>query len=59
LGIAHTIGKETVLIFPWDSNYMVDIPKTHRIEYENGDSGLKKLKKDLSDILKVLLEPMD
>jgi len=59
LGIAHTIGKETVLIFPQNSNYLVDIPKTHRIEYENGDSGLNKLKKDLSDILEVLLEPMD
>jgi hypothetical protein len=59
LGIAHTVGKETVLIFPQNSNYLVDIPKTRRIEYENGDSGLNKLKKDLSDILKVLLEPMD
>lgn len=58
LGIAHTVGKETVLIVPEGSNYMVDIPKTHRIEYKNSDEGLEKLKKDLSDILKVLLEPM-
>ncbi len=59
LGIAHTVGKETVLISPKDSSYLVDIPKTRRIEYDNSDVGLMKLKKDLSDMLKALLEPME
>jgi hypothetical protein len=59
LGIAHTIGKETVLILPQGSNYLVDIPKTHRIEHQNSDNGYTKLKNDLLDLLKGLLEPME
>jgi hypothetical protein len=37
----------------------VDIPKTHRIEYDDSDSGRKKLLKTLSEKLKNLLEPME
>jgi hypothetical protein len=59
LGIAHTVGKETILVCPHGSEYLVDIPKMDRIEYENSDNGITKLKQDLSDMLKALLESME
>lgn len=59
LGIAHTVGKETILICPQGSEYLVDIPNTYRIEYEDSDSGRIKLLKTLSERLKILLEPME
>jgi hypothetical protein len=51
LGIAHNVGKEIILICPKDSWYLVDIPKTHTIEYENSDSGRMKLLNMLSEKL--------
>jgi hypothetical protein len=39
LGIDHTVGKETVLICSKDSWHLVDILKTHMIEYEDSDNG--------------------
>jgi hypothetical protein len=59
LGIAHTVGKETILVCPQGSQYLVDIPKMDRIEYENSDNGITKLKGSLSDMLKALLESME
>ena len=59
LGIAHTVGKKTILICPQGSEYLADIPNTQRIEYEDSDSGRMKLQQDLSEKLKVLLEPME
>jgi len=59
LGIAHTVGKETILICPQGSEYLVDIPNTHRIDYEDSDSGRIKLLQTLSEKLKILLEPME
>ena len=58
LGIAHTVGKETVLIYPKGSKYLVDIPRTHRVEYEDGESGRERLKKDLTRLLAEMLEPV-
>jgi hypothetical protein len=49
LGIAHTVGKETVPICPEDSRHLVDIPKTHTIEYEDRYSGRMKLLNMLSE----------
>ncbi|MBN1236078.1 MAG: hypothetical protein JW999_08535 [Methanotrichaceae archaeon] len=54
LGIAHTLGKETILIYPQGSKYLTDIPRTHRIEYENSDAGRAKLEEQLS----LMLGPM-
>jgi hypothetical protein len=59
LGIAHTVGKKTILICPQGSEYLAGIPNTYRIEYEDSDSGRMKLQQDLSEKLKVLLEPME
>jgi hypothetical protein len=59
LGIAHTIGKETILVCPQGSKFLVDIPKTNRIEYENSDNGIAELKQSLSDMLKAHLESME
>ena len=59
LGIAHTVGKETILICPHGSEYLVDIPNAHRIDYEDSDSGRIKLLQTLSEKLKILLEPME
>jgi hypothetical protein len=59
LGIAHTVGKETILICPQGSEYLAGIPNTHRIEYEDSDDGRMRLQQALSEMLKDLLGPMD
>jgi hypothetical protein len=59
LGIAHTVGKETILICPQGSEYLEGIPNTHRIEYIDSDGGRMRLQQALSEKLKVLLEPME
>ena len=51
LGIAHTLGKETILIHPQGSKYLTDIPRTYRIEYEDSDAGRAKLEEQLSLML--------
>lgn len=58
LGIAHTVGRDTILISPRGSKYLVDIPRTRRIEYRKSDMGREKLGKDLSAMLKSMLEPI-
>ncbi|MHB8118286.1 MAG: hypothetical protein ACYDHX_06130 [Methanothrix sp.] len=55
LGIAHTLGKETILIHPQGSKYLTDIPRTYRIEYEDSDAGRAKLEKQLSLMLGTML----
>jgi len=57
LGIAHTLGKETILIHPQGSKYLTDIPRTHRIEYEDSDAGRAKLEVQLSRMLGTMLAP--
>lgn len=59
LGIAHTVGKETILICPKGSEYLAGIPKTHRIDYDDSDSGRMKLQQALSEKLRALIEPME
>jgi hypothetical protein len=51
LGIAHTLGKETILIHPQGSKYLTDIPRTYGIEYEDSDAGRAKLEERLSLML--------
>jgi hypothetical protein len=58
LGIAHTLGKETVLIHPQGSKYLTDIPRTHRIEYEQSDAGRAKLEADLTSMLEAMMAPV-
>ena len=52
LGIAHTLGKETILIHPQGSKYLTDIPRTYRIEYEDSNVGRAKLEEQLSEMLR-------
>ncbi len=58
LGIAHTLGKETILIYPQGSRYLRDIPRTHRIEYEYSNAGMTRLKEQLSEMLQSMLQPV-
>lgn len=58
LGIAHTLGKETILIHPQGSKYLTDIPRTYRIEYEESDAGRAKLEDSLSRMLEAILAPV-
>ncbi len=58
LGIAHTLGKETILIHPQGSKYLTDIPRTYRIEYEDSDVGRTKLEEQLSLMLGTMLDPI-
>ena len=52
LGIAHTLGKETILIHPQGSKYLTDIPRTYSIEYEDSIVGRAKLEEQLSQMLR-------
>lgn len=58
LGIAHTVGRDTILIYPRGSKYLVDIPRTRKIEYRKSDAGREKLGRDLSEMLKSIMEPV-
>jgi hypothetical protein len=55
LGIAHTLGKETILIHPQGSKYLTDIPRTYRIEYEDSIDGRASLEEQLSQMLRSML----
>ena len=55
LGIAHTLGKETILIHPQGSKYLTDIPRTYGIEYEDSEDGRAKLEEQLSRLLCTML----
>ena len=55
LGIAHTLGKETILIHPQGSKYLTDIPRTYGIEYEDSIVGRAKLEEQLSQMLSSML----
>jgi len=59
LGIAHTVGKETILISPQGSNYLKDIPKTQMIEYEDSDEGRTVLEQELFSILSSIMQPIE
>jgi hypothetical protein len=59
LGIAHTIGKETVLLSPQGSMYLVDIPRTKMIEYEDSDDGRAAMSQEISDILGSMMRQIE
>ncbi len=52
LGIAHTLGKDTILIHPQGSKYLVDIPRTESIEYEDSAQGRAKLEEQIKETLR-------
>ena len=58
LGIAHTIGKQTILIYPQGSRYLTDIPRVGRIEYDEGDVERTGLEGRLADMVKSMLQPV-
>ncbi len=58
LGIAHTIGKETILVQPQGSKYLTDIPRTNSIEYEDSNAGMARLEERLSKMLGSMLQPI-
>jgi hypothetical protein len=58
LGIAHTVGRDTILIYPKGSKLLTDIPRTRRIEYEDGEEGRKNLEEQLTRILDYMQQPM-
>ena len=60
LGIAHTLGKETILIYQQSEKeikFPFDLAHIRRIEYENSATGGKKLEKDLKETLVHILSP--
>jgi hypothetical protein len=56
LGVAHTVGKETILIYPQGSKYLTNIPKTLRIEYDFSDKSRIEIETELRGILKDMLQ---
>jgi hypothetical protein len=58
LGIAHTMGRDTILIYQKGSKLLTDIPRTRRIEYEEGEEGRKNLEEQLEEIMCYMQQPM-
>lgn len=60
LGIAHTVGKETIMITQRgdkEFKFPFDISHIRRIEYENTAPGGKNLEYDLKDTIKSIIQP--
>jgi hypothetical protein len=59
LGMAHTLGKETILIYQrgGEVKFPFDLAHIRRIEYVNDAPGGKKLEQELSQTLRSVLEP--
>jgi hypothetical protein len=59
LGIAHTLGKETILIYQRgaDPKFPFDLAHIRRIEYANDAAGGIELVKDLRETLSSILAP--
>jgi len=61
LGVAHTVGKETILIYQTGENatgkFPFDLSHIRRIEYNNDAVGGQRLSADLEETLKSILSP--
>jgi len=59
LGMAHTLGKETILIYQraGDVKFPFDLAHIRRIEYDNNALGGKNLERELKETIKSVLEP--
>jgi len=58
LGVTHTLGKETILIYQRSDEeirFPFDLSHIRRIEYENSAIGGRKLEKDLKETLEHIL----
>ena len=59
LGIAHTLGKETILLYQKSDEeirFPFDLAHIRRIEYENTVPGARALEKELSLVLENVLK---
>ncbi|RJX25748.1 MAG: hypothetical protein C4531_16735 [Desulfurivibrio sp.] len=60
LGITHTLGKETILIYQKSEEeikFPFDLSHIRRIEYENSATGGRKLEQELKETLEHILSP--
>lgn len=60
LGMAHTLGKDTILIYQHSEQpikFPFDLAHIRRIEYVNNAAGGRKLEQDLKDTLDHVLSP--
>ncbi len=59
LGIAHTLGKETILIYQKEEEikFPFDLAHIRRIEYANDATGGKRLELELAGVLRNILSP--
>lgn len=59
LGIAHTVGKETIIVYQKGraKEFPFDLAHIRRIEYEDNAVGGKKLEEDLQSTLLTVLNP--
>lgn len=57
LGIAHTLGKQSVMVYPHGSMYLTDIPRTYGIEYEE-DDGRAMMEERLKELLRSMVQPV-
>ena len=61
LGIAHTVGKDTLILYQNRNNegtrFPFDLAHIRRIEYENTMAGGQKLETDLKETLGNILNP--
>ena len=60
LGITHTLGKETILIYQRSTEeikFPFDLSHIRRIEYENSATGGRKLEQELKETLDNILSP--
>lgn len=59
LGVAHTLGKETIIIYRKDEDirFPFDLAHIRRIEYENTPVGGKELVSELEATLHAILNP--
>jgi predicted nucleotide-binding protein len=57
LGMAHTLGKETILIYQKKRviKFPFDLAHIRRVEYENSATGGKKLENELREVLRNIL----
>ncbi|MBN1323330.1 MAG: hypothetical protein JW986_04925 [Methanotrichaceae archaeon] len=58
LGVAHTLGKETVLLRPEEGSTAAELPHTAEIAYRADKEGLLKLEGDLASALKGIVESL-
>lgn len=59
LGIAHTLGKETILLYQKNSEikFPFDLSHIRRIEYTDSIEGSKKLEQELKETIQLILTP--